>query len=52
MEEFLKSLAPLSPEAPAGRGAADLHGHLAALSAGKRALLLQRLRGKQRQEPH
>jgi glycosyltransferase involved in cell wall biosynthesis len=52
MEEYLTSLAPLSPEALAGRGTADLHSHLAALSAGKRALLLQRLRAKQRQEDH
>ena len=49
MAEYLTSLAPPSPDALAGQSAAT-QDQLGALSAGKRALLLQRLRAKQRQE--
>ena len=51
MAEYLTSLAPPSPDALAGQSAAT-QDQLGALSAGKRALLLQRLRAKQRQEDH
>lgn len=52
MAEYLTSLAPPSPDAMAGQSIADLQDQLGVLSAGKRALLLQRLRAKQRQEDH
>ncbi len=52
MGEYLTSLAPPSPDALAGQSAPATQDQLGALSAGKRALLLQRLREKKRQEYH
>ena len=49
LEEFLNSLAPPAPESAAGRSGAGLHEELSALSQEKRALLLGRLRKRQRQ---
>ena len=49
LEEFLESLAPPASERAAERSEAGQSGGLAALSPDKRALLLARLRKKQRQ---
>ena len=49
LEEFLKSLAPPAPEGTSDRSHAGPHDTLAGLSQEKRALLLERLRKRQRQ---